>query len=251
MLAYEKSGYDTAVKGRLPDLLPEWSVKRLVDAGANGIKILLYYDPDDDARINTIKHAYVERIGAECRANDVPFFLEPISYSDAIGDEKGIAFARVKPEKVTQSIQEFSKPHYGVDILKVEVPVNMRYVEGATANPDGQIAYSREEAQQHFHTAAAAAKLPLIYLSAGVTNEVFRETLVLAAEADVPFVGVLCGRATWQEGVVTYGTGGASALRTWLQDGGVQNIQAINEVLATHARPWWDVYGGKERIEVV
>src|ERR687894_733093 len=56
LLAYEKTGYDASVKGRLPDLLPEWSVKRLVDAGANAIKILLYYDPDDDPKINRVKH---------------------------------------------------------------------------------------------------------------------------------------------------------------------------------------------------
>src|SRR5437588_9219453 len=37
-LAYEKTGYDAAVKGRLPDLLPEWSVLRLMDAGADVIK---------------------------------------------------------------------------------------------------------------------------------------------------------------------------------------------------------------------
>jgi tagatose 1,6-diphosphate aldolase len=34
LLAYEKSGYDTNTKGRLPNLLPEWSVRRLVEAGA-------------------------------------------------------------------------------------------------------------------------------------------------------------------------------------------------------------------------
>jgi tagatose 1,6-diphosphate aldolase len=250
LLAYEKTGYDATVKGRLPDLLPEWSVKRLVDAGADVIKILLYYDPDD-AKINTIKHAFIERVGAECRANDVPFFLEPICYSDAIGDEKSITFARVKPDKVTKYMREFSRPQYGVDVLKVEVPVNVRYVEGSTANTDGQIAYSREEAKEYFHTAAAASQLPFIYLSAGVTDQVFRETLELAAEAGTPFSGVLCGRATWRDGVPEYGKAGARALRTWLSDRGVQNIRALNEVLAKGARPWWDFYGGKENIEVV
>ncbi|MBV9790910.1 MAG: tagatose 1,6-diphosphate aldolase [Chloroflexi bacterium] len=251
LLAYEKTGYDVSVKGRLPDLLPEWSVRRLVEAGADAIKILLYYDPDDDQQVNTIKHAFIERIGAECRANDVPFFLEPICYSDEIGDDKSIEFARVKPDKVTKYMQEFSKPEYGVDVLKVEVPVNVRYVEGSAANHDGQVAYSREEAKEHFRNAAAVSTVPFIYLSAGVTDEIFRETLELAAEAGTPFAGVLCGRATWQDAIPEYGKGGADALRAWLGDRGVQNIEALNQVLAKGAKPWWDFYGGKDNIEVV
>ena len=217
LLAYEKTGYDASVKGRLPDLLPEWSVRRLVMAGANVIKILLYIDPDDDPKINTVKQAFIERVGAECRAYDVPFFLEPVCYSDTVGDEKSIEFARVKPDKVTKYMQEFSKPQYGVDVLKVEVPVNLRYVEGTRANPDGQAAYSREQAKQYFRTAAAAAQVPFIYLSAGVSDEVFRETLELAAEAGTPFSGVLCGRATWQDGIPAYASGGEQALRGWMR----------------------------------
>lgn len=250
-LAYEKTGYDATVKGRLPDLLPEWSVRRLIAAGANVIKILLYIDPDDDPRINTVKQAFLERVGAECRAYDVPFFLEPICYSDAIGSEKSIEFARAKPGKVTKYMQEFSKPQYGVDVLKVEVPVNMRFVEGSQANLDGQVAYSRQQAREFFRTAAAATLVPFIYLSAGVTDEVFRETLELAAEAGTNFSGVLCGRATWQEGIPAYGKNGAPALRAWLNEKGVKNIQALNAVLAKGAKPWWDFYGGKENIEVV
>ena len=250
-LAYEKTGYDATVKGRLPDLLPEWSVRRLIAAGADVIKILLYYDPDDDPQVNSIKQAFIERVGAECRAYDVPFFLEPICYSDAIGDEKSIQFARVKPDKVTKYMREFSQPHYGVDVLKVEVPVNLRYVEGSNANPDAQVAYSREQAKEHFRNAAAATQVPFIYLSAGVTDEIFRETLELAAEAGTPFSGVLCGRATWQAGILEYGKGGAKALRAWLSGQGVQNVQALNVVLAKGAKPWWDFYGGQKNITVL
>src|SRR5207237_8051402 len=109
---------------------------------------------------------------------------------------------------------------------KVEVPINMRYVEGSKANPDGQVAYSQEEAKQHFRESAAATRVPFIYLSAGVSDEVFRETLELAAEADTPFSGVWCGRPTGQDGIPIYGKSGAAALRRWLEDRGVRNIQA-------------------------
>ena len=76
LLAYENSGYDNTQPGRLPDLLDIWSVPRLVEAGADCIKILLYYTPFDPPHVNDIKHAWVERIGGECKAADVPFFLE-------------------------------------------------------------------------------------------------------------------------------------------------------------------------------
>jgi tagatose 1,6-diphosphate aldolase len=250
LLAYEKTGYDASVKGRLPDLLPEWSVRRLVESGANAIKILLYYNPFDHADVNTIKHAFIERVGAECVAADVPFFLEPLAYDDTIGDEKGFEFAKVKPKYVTAYMEEFSKPSYGVDILKVEVPINMKFVEGTRAY-SGQSAYTRQEAMEFFRSSASAARKPFIYLSAGVTDEIFRETLELAAEAGTNFSGVLCGRATWQDGIPEYGKGGAKALEQWVSDRGVQNITALNEVLAKGAKPWWTIYGGKDNIKVV
>ena len=99
LMAYEKTGYDAATPGRLPDLLDDWSVRRIKEAGADSIKILLYYTPTDAKAINEHKHAWVERIGDECRANDIPFFLEVIGYEDGI-DEKGLDFARKKPQIV-------------------------------------------------------------------------------------------------------------------------------------------------------
>src|ERR1700733_6157039 len=156
LLAYENSGYDNTQPGRLPDLLDHYSVRRLMADGADCIKILLYYSPFDSADINDIKHAWVERIGAECVAADAPFFLEFVGYEEG-ADEKGIEYAKKKPEVVTRSMEEFSKPQYGVDVLKVEVPVNMAFVKGTRACK-GESAYSKEEAKDHFRRAASAAK---------------------------------------------------------------------------------------------
>jgi tagatose 1,6-diphosphate aldolase len=249
LLAYEKTGYDATVRGRLPDVLPEWSVRRLVEAGASAIKILLYYNAFDDPHTNLIKHAFIERIGAECVAYDVPFFLEPICYDDNL-DDKSLEFAHRKPDLVIRYMEEFSKPQYGVDILKVEPPVNMKFVEGTSAFA-GTAAYTRNQAMSLFRNATSAAKKPFIYLSAGVTAEIFRETLELAAEAGTDFSGVLCGRATWQDGIPVYVRDGYAALVNWLQDKGVENITSLNEVLAQGAQPWWKHYGGLENIEVV
>src|SRR6202008_2406959 len=101
---------------------------------------------------NEIKHAWVERIGDECRANDIPYFLEFVGYEEG-ADEKGLEYAKKKPQIVTESTREFSKERYGVDVLKVEVPVNMKFVEG-TKSYGGQKAYTKKEAIDYFHTAA-------------------------------------------------------------------------------------------------
>jgi tagatose 1,6-diphosphate aldolase len=242
LMAYEKTGYDAATPGRLPDLLDVWSVRRLKEAGADCVKILLYYTPFDPKHINDHKHAWVERIGDECRANDIPFFLEFVGYEEG-ADEKGLDYAKKKPDIVTQSMAEFTKDRYGVDVMKVEVPVNLKFVEGARAF-GGQKAYSKQEAMDHFRRSAAVATRPFIYLSAGVSNAEFTESLELAAEAGTRFSGVLCGRATWKEGIPVFGRQGATAFRTWLEDEGVRNINNVNDRLKP-ARPWFEFYGAK------
>src|SRR6185295_1531281 len=199
LLAYELSGYDNTQPGRLPDLLPHVSAKRILDWGADAVKILIYYTPFEDQKVNDIKHAFIERIGAECAAVDIPFFLEFVGYDPAGGDEKGPEYAAKKPEIVTKSMQEFSKPQYLVDVLKVEVPINAEYVEGSSVFK-GKKVYTRAEALEHFRNSAAVAKRPFIYLSAGVGNAQFVESLNMAAESGTDYSGVLCGRATWKEG---------------------------------------------------
>ncbi len=242
LLAYEKTGYDKTGPGRLPDLLDDWSARRLKEAGADCVKILLYYTPFDPKPVNEIKHAWVERIGDECRANDIPFFLEFVVYEEG-ADEKGAAFARKKPEVVTGAMAEFSKDRYGVDVLKVEVPVNMKCVEGAKVFA-GERAYTRDEAKQLFLEAAKAATKPFIYLSAGVSNAEFTESLALASESGVRYSGVLCGRATWKDGIPVYARQGAAAFRAWLETTGVANINNVNAALAS-ASPWFSFYGAK------
>jgi tagatose 1,6-diphosphate aldolase len=239
LLAYEKTGYDKTGPGRLPDLLDNWSARRLKEAGADCVKILLYYTPFDPKNVNDIKHAWVERIGDECRANDIPYFLEFVTYEEG-ADEKGFEFAKKKPEAVIESMREFSKDRYGVDVLKVEVPVNMKFVEGAKAYA-GQKAYSKQEAMDLFRKAASVATKPFIYLSAGVSNAEFTEALELAAEAKVKFNGVLCGRATWKEGIPVYAKQGPDAFRKWLQTEGVTNINNVNERLKA-ATSWHSIY---------
>lgn len=250
LLAYESSGYDNTRPGRIPDLLDEWTVRRLIEAGADAIKVLIYYNPFEKKDVNTIKHSFVERIGAECAYHDVPYFLEFVGYPLDGSTQGDLEFAKQKPQIVSKSMEEFSKPHYGVDVLKVEIPIHMQFTEGTKAFK-GTKAYTRKEAVQFFKETAKIAKKPFIYLSAGVSDDEFRESLELAAESGVTFAGVLCGRATWKEGIPAYAQKGAKALEDWLRDRGVKNIQALNAVLEKGARPWHEIYGGRKKIEAV
>ena len=230
LLAYEESGYDNTKPGRLPDLLPHVSAKRIADWGADAVKILIYYTPFDDPQVNDIKHAFIERIGAECEDIQIPFFLEFVGYDPKGGDEKGLEFAKIKPQVVIGSMREFSKPQYKVDVLKVEVPVNAEFVEGSSVYK-GQKAQAMAEALDLFRKAAAVAAKPFIYLSAGVGNAQFVESLRMAAEAGTDYSGVLCGRATWKEGMPIYATKGLRALEDFLSTKGVENINAVNAAL--------------------
>ena len=250
LLAYEQTGYDQTQEGRIPTLIPNWTVKKCIEAGGDCLKLLLYYSPFEPEAVKDIKHAFVARIGAECEYYEVPFFLEFVGYDSTGGDEKGLEFAKKKPEIVSRSMQEFSKPEYNVDVLKVEVPVNMAFVEGSRANKSGQVAYTNKEAKDHFRQAADVAGKPFIYLSAGVSDDVFRETIEMAIEAGTNFAGVLCGRATWKDGIPVYAKQGLKAFEDWLNDRGVQNIKALNSVLKG-ARPWHSKYGGLDKIQAV
>ncbi|MGX7776097.1 tagatose-bisphosphate aldolase [Streptococcus pluranimalium] len=235
LLAYEKTGYDATTTSRLPDCLDVWSAKRIKEAGADAVKFLLYYDVDGDEAVNDQKKAYIERLGSECRAEDIPFYLEILTYDETISDNNSPEFAKVKARKVNGAMKVFSDERFGVDVLKVEVPVNMNYVEGFAKD---EVLFTKEEAAQSFKDQEAASDLPYIYLSAGVSAKLFQETLAFAAASGAKFNGVLCGRATWAGCVPVYIKDGAEAAREWLRTEGFKNIDDLNKVLAKTASSW-------------
>lgn len=239
LLAYEKTGYDASTPGRLPDLLEDWSVLRLKEAGADAIKFLLYYDVDEAPAINHLKHVFIERLGSECIGEDIPFYLELVSYDAQISDAASQEYARIKPHKVIEMMKEFSKDKYKVDVLKVEVPVNMNYVEGFVEQGIDSL-HSREEGLAYFKEQSEATHLPFIFLSAGVSAELFQQTLEFAKEAGSTFNGVLCGRATWKNGVQPFVEKGESAAHDWLLSEGKANIETLNDVVNRTASSWHD-----------
>lgn len=236
LVSYEVSGYDKNEVGRLPNLLPKLSAKRLKEIGVDAVKILLYYDVDESAEINDQKHAFVERVGSECLGEDLPFFLEIVTYDANIDDAKSKEYAKVKPRKVNESMKIFSDENFAVDVLKMEVPVNMAYVEGYAEGDD--YAYTKEEAAAYYKEQSESTHLPFIFLSAGVSAEMFQETLRFAKDAGSEFNGVLCGRATWKDSVEIFVNDGQEATQEWLATQGRENIESLNEVVKASATPW-------------
>jgi tagatose 1,6-diphosphate aldolase len=53
---------------------------------------------------------------------------------------------------------------------------------------------------------------------------------------------VLCGRATWTEGIPVYARQGLKALEEWLRKEGVKNINAVNDAIVS-AKPWYAKLG--------
>jgi tagatose 1,6-diphosphate aldolase len=241
LLAYEKTGYDAKTPGHLPGLLDLWSVRRLKEVGADCVKILLYYSPFENPTVNNLKRAWIERIGDECIAHDIPLFLECVGYDVNGAAGKSLAYAFEKPRIVSSCMAEFSKARYSVDVLNVEVPVEMSFVKGTRAY-EGEEAYTRAEALQHFRDAADRIEKPFLYLFAGVSNPIFVETLELAADSGARFNGVLCGRASWQDGISIFAKRGSRAFEDWLNTTGVENIMHVKDALR-HAHSWYGKAG--------
>jgi len=231
LLTYESDGFENPRPHRMLALMPAFSAQRLRELGANGVKIFLSWSPEEDPAGNDQKRVLIERIGDECAGAGIPFLLEPVVYDPAGADPRSPEFARRKPALVRETMLEFSKPCYRVDVLKVEFPIITAHV--------GTV-YSREEALDAFRAIDEVAGCPYIYLSAGVSLGEFTASLELAAAARARYSGVLCGRAVWQNGVTVYAREGRAALDRWLEGEGVSNLKCIFAYLkdAVPFRAW-------------
>src|SRR5699024_8284685 len=131
------------------------------------------------------------------------------------------------------SMKEFSKLVYLVDVLKVEVPVDMDYVEGYGT----EFCYSKQESESFFREQNNITDLPFIFLSAGVSASMFQETLQFAHEAGSKFNCIICGRSTWKIEATIYAENGLEKAREWLKSQGKENIELLNKVVINTSTP--------------
>lgn len=205
LLALEVTGYEAAGSDeRLSRLIEGWSPRAISDVGADAVKLLLWHR--HDASSQTLRHQdeLVEQVGADCREVGIPFVLEIVTYP-LPGQSSGSAeYARVKPQIVIDGARHYSEARFGVDLLKLEFPANLKYVEEFQDRSfgAGTVVHTLAEIEDFCRRLDEASAVPWVILSAGVDPEEFIEDVRLTNAAGAS--GFLCGRAVWKHVIDHY-----------------------------------------------
>jgi len=244
LIAREKSGTEPAGynnKEKKTVLLGDWSVEKIKRAGADAAKLLLYYRPDSTSEVKEYQENIVRNVGEECRRYDLPFVLEPVGYAfkDDEPSTDSPEFAAKKPEIVLNITKEFSKEEYGVNILKLEFPVNLKFVEefhnGYFDGKERKAVYTIKDAEDACYEITKASRLPWVILSAGVDMAEFVYNVEIASKEGAS--GFLAGRAVWKEFTKYYPS--EQDMVAWLKTSGVTNYYRLYEA-SKKATPFYE-----------
>lgn len=234
--------------GRLSHSIRDWSVEKIKRAGGDGVKVLAWYRPDAEASVVAHQKDYVRRIGEECRRWDIPYVLELLVYPfpKTAGHTTDYTEAPEKlPQLVLDSVAEFAKPEYGVDLFKLESPL-----PGASLPArDGGAAHLA--AQRWFDDMGAICRnagVPWVMLSAGVTPPQFLRVMQYAYAAGAH--GFLAGRAVWW-GALNQHFPDLDACRSALHLEGVKTLEELAALTRSAGNAWRPDYSafGKMQAE--
>ena len=222
MMAFEADVYHISDEDRITKLPDNIKVSDFSRLGYKVLKFFMYYAPNDNIEINEQKQKIIENIGKECVKNNISFLMEPLVY-DPIKRPGSLDYAYLKPQLVKNATKTFSNPKFNINYLKVEVPVDLSFVEGF-----GDPIIKQKEAIKFFKDASIAASgIPLLYLSAGVSFEWFKASLNMAIKAEVDCSGFMCGRAIWSEAIKVFGEQGEEGLKSWLNTTGQNRLNEL------------------------
>ena len=222
MMAFEADVYHISDEDRITKLPDNIKVSDFSRLGYKVLKFFMYYAPNDNIEINEQKQKIIENIGKECVKNNISFLMEPLVY-DPIKRPGSLDYAYLKPKLVENATKTFSNPKFNINYLKVEVPVDLSFVEGF-----GDPIIKQKEAIKFFKDASIAASgIPLLYLSAGVSFEWFKASLNMAIKAEVDCSGFMCGRAIWSEAIKVFGEQGEEGLKSWLNTTGQNRLNEL------------------------
>ncbi len=240
MVTLEDHRFKDTPGGRLSHSIPDWSVEKTKRAGADGVKVLVWYRPDAAPEVRAHQHAYVQQVGDECRRHDIPYVLELLTYPFAQG--AGMTEAPEQgAQRVIDSLLEFAKPEYGVDLFKLESPLpgpSLPATDGLSAH---------RAAQRWFDAMGQICReagVPWVMLSAGVTPAQFSRVMRYAYAAGAN--GFLAGRAIWASALQHFPD--LAACREVLGTEGLQTLQGLVEGARHAGRPWVPDFSGLDAV---
>jgi tagatose-1,6-bisphosphate aldolase len=213
IVSVEASGYGGPSTARVSSLLSGWSVGQAKRMGADAVKLLLYYHPDADTASE--QEQLLMHVAEECADEDVPLFLETLSFS--IDEDIPTLTGDARREIVVRSAHRLTA--IGGDVLKSEFPYD------ASVTDRSRWAEACEELDE-------ASSIPWVILSAGVDIPTFEAQTEAACRAGAS--GVLVGRSVWGDGVVMP----PAERDDWLATEGVARMQRLVDIVEREARPW-------------
>ena len=169
VVTLEDSVFSESTAGRFSKNIDHWTVNKIKRLGGDAVKVLVWYRPDASSENLVFQQDYVKRVGEECQRFDIPFLLELLLYPLADEATKSTGYAEMKEKNsdlVLASIEEFAKEEYGVDLFKLESPVNANMI-----NSLGNV-------QELFNEMGRLAGRPWVMLSAGAEKESFQNILL-------------------------------------------------------------------------
>ena len=222
LMALEKSGYSGDSTYRQVAFVDGWTPGKIKQIGASAVKLLTYYNPDAEVLAQETE-TIIKQVITQCHEQDIPLFLEPLSYSaDKNVLTDSAEFAEVRPSKVIDTAKRLSK--LNPDVLKLEFPIN------AAFNNDHSAWQSACE------SISAVCSVPWVLLSAGVDFETFAQQVSIACRAGAS--GYLAGRAIWKEAISM----DEAARQQFLGVVAVDRLKRLNEIVSREARPWTEYY---------
>ncbi len=186
IVTLEDSLFSETEGGRLSSNIDDWSVSKIKRMGGDAVKVLAWYRPDASEQVCLAQQDYTKRIGEQCAKYDIPFLFELLVYplaADAHQTQEYVEMKGKKADDVLRSVEEFAKPQYGIDVFKLESPVNASDADGSS------------QVQAIFDEMGRLAGRPWVMLSAGAGKAEFRNVLKHAFKAGAS--GFLAGRAIW------------------------------------------------------
>ena len=235
IMTLEEHRVEETPGGRKSRAIANWSVEKIRAIGGDAVKVLAWYRPDADADVNDHQKRFVREIGEQCAHHDIPYVLELLVYP-FLGSANHTADYVESPGKlpglVIDSVREFAKPEYGVDLLKLESPLAANSLPPRDGSAAAKIAQGEFDA---IGDICRAQNIPWVLLSGGAAPDRFERVLEFAYAAGAG--GFLAGRTIWLDAVRKHFPDRAAVAASLRKDG-VAVLESLNALTKAKGTKW-------------